>query len=207
MRTLCGAVAIIASAGAAAAGFTSEFREALHLKANREHGRLLYAACAACHQPNGAGRAKAGVPNIAGQHHQFLIKQLVDYREVERADERMEVAAKHALKGPQEIADVAAYIAGLPPIETDDRGPGQFLAQGQAIYARACSHCHGAAAEGNGQLRFPRLAGQHYSYTTWQIKFMVAGDRVNVTWDHILLLETLTPDEISGVAGYLARLK
>jgi cytochrome c553 len=205
--TLGALLGFLGTATAIAAGFTNEFRDARQLKPNPEHGRSLYSACAMCHQPDGGGRARAGVPNIAGQPYQVVLEQLVNYREYERSDDRMTPVAAHSIKGPQDLADVAAYIATLPPVATDDTGPGKFLAEGQAIYARACSRCHGVAAEGNGALRFPRLAGQHYSYLTWQIEFMLNGDRMNVSTEHLLLLDALSPDEISGVAGYLSQLK
>jgi cytochrome c553 len=201
------AVALAIIAASTAAGLTNEFRAARKLKANPEHGRALFTSCATCHQPDGAGRAKDGIPSIAGQHYQFVLEQLVDFRESERLDLRMNAAtAPHALKGPQDLADVAAYVADLPSVATSDTGPGEFLNAGQNVYARACSHCHGVTAEGNGKLRYPRLAGQHYGYLKRQMEIMVAGDRPHVSWDHMKLLQSLTPEEKNGVAGYLARL-
>jgi cytochrome c553 len=199
-------VALMVIAASTAAGFSSEFREARRLKANPEHGQSLFVACATCHQPDGGGRAKDGIPNIAGQHYLFVLEQIVDFRETERVDLRMNAVAAHVLKGPQDFADVAAYVSDLLPQPTNDGGPGQFLTVGQGVYVRACSHCHGVAAEGNGKMRYPRLAGQHYGYLKHQMEIMIVGDRPNVSWDHMKLLESLTPDEINGVAGYLARL-
>lgn len=201
-------IALAASTVSATAGFTDEFREAQQRTANRDHGRSLYAACALCHQPDGGGRAAAGVPNIAGQHARVILEQLINYREFARLDDRMELAAgRHALRGSQDLADVAAYVADLAPVATVDVGPGQFLDEGKTLYARDCSHCHGATAEGNARLRFPRLAGQHYRYLTWQITFMQAGDRMTLSREHVRLLGEFSPDDISGIAGYLARLR
>jgi cytochrome c553 len=200
-------LALIVIAASTAAGFASEFRQARRLKADPEHGRSLFVSCATCHEADGGGRAKKGIPSIAGQQYQYVLEQLADFRETERVDLRMNAASSpHALKGPQDLADVAAYVADLPPHPTNDAGPGQFLTIGQSVYARACSHCHGVAAEGNSKLRYPRLAGQHYSYLKRQMEIMLVGDRPNVSWDHMKLLESLTPDEIDGISGYLARL-
>jgi cytochrome c553 len=199
--------ALVVIAASTAAGFSSEFRQARRLKADPEHGRTLFVTCSACHQPDGGGRAKDGIPSIAGQQYQYILEQLADFRQSERVDLRMNAAASpHALKGPQDLADVAAYVADMPPHPTNDGGPGQFLTAGQNVYGRACSHCHGVAAEGNSKLRYPRLAGQHYSYLKRQMDIMLVGDRPNVSWDHMKLLESLTPDEIDGISGYLARL-
>jgi cytochrome c553 len=200
-------VALVMIAASTAAALANEFRQARRLKANPEHGRALFVACATCHGADGGGRAKDGIPSIAGQHYQFVLEQLVDFRETERVDLRMNAAASpHGLKGPQDLADVAAYVSDLQPLPTGDTGPGQFLVVGQNVYARACSHCHGVAADGNGKLRYPRLAGQHFGYLKHQMEIMVAGDRPNVSWDHMKLLESLTPEEMTGIAGYLARL-
>jgi hypothetical protein len=36
---------------------------------------------------------------------------------------------------------------------------------------------------------------------------MIRGSRFNMSWDHSKLLESLTDEEVIGVADYLARLK
>lgn len=186
---------------------SNEFRDARKLKANPQHGEVLFAICARCHQSDGSGQALAGVPNIAGQHYSFVLEQLVDFRQAERIDLRMNAAASsHELSRAQDLADVAAYVSDLPTVATRDRGPGESLAIGAALYTRACAYCHGPAGEGNGELRYPRLAGQHYRYLRTQMQAMRSGDVPNVTWDHVKLLETLTPEEFDGVAGFLARL-
>ena len=42
------------------------------------------AACSACHSPHGAGNAPAGFPRIAGQHADYIVARLKDYRERRR---------------------------------------------------------------------------------------------------------------------------
>ncbi|MGH8262237.1 MAG: c-type cytochrome, partial [Steroidobacteraceae bacterium] len=74
------------------------------------------------------------------------------------------------------------------------------------VYARDCSDCHGATGEGNGALRFPRLAGQHFSYLRFQITAILSGDRENVSTQHVLILDGIKPEEIEGIAAFLARL-
>jgi cytochrome c553 len=191
----------------ASAAQTNELREALARNPNHEHGSSLYETCAACHQPDGAGVADGDIPSIAGQHYDVIIKQLVDFRDTERVDLRMNAfAARHHLKGSQDLADVAAFISGLPPQRTDEVGTGQFAAVGAQAYRRACASCHGADAEGKSQQRYPRLAGQHYGYLVKQIDMMIGDARLNASWDHSKLLGSLTDEEKIGVADYLARL-
>lgn len=185
----------------------NEMSDALKRKPDRRHGETLYDHCAVCHRADGSGDAKKGVPNIAGQHYQAILKQLVDFRDTERLDLRMEASAsKHHLRGAQDLADVAAYIARMPLQGTTDTGPNKHSYAGKLAYDRACAHCHGAAGEGNADRRYPRLAGQHYTYLLKQIDSMIGGSRFNAGWDHSQLMTGLTDDEMVGVAEYLARL-
>lgn len=187
---------------------SNELREALERKPNLEHGSSLYETCASCHRPDGAGAADGGVPIVAGQHYEVIITQLVDFRRTERVDLRMNaLAARHHLKDSQDLADVAAYISSMPVRRTNEVGTGQLTALGAQVYSRACVSCHGADGEGNDRLRQPRLAGQHYSYLVRQIDMIIRGTRFDLSWDHSQLLKSLTDEEISGVADYVARLK
>ena len=187
---------------------SNELREALERKPNLERGRSLFEACAACHRPDGAGAADGDIPIIAGQHYKVIITQLVDFRRTERVDLRMNaLAARHNLKGSQDLADVAAYISSMPVRRTNEVGTGQLTALGAQVYSRACVSCHGPDAEGDDQLRQPRLAGQHYGYLVKQIDMMIGGTRFNLSWDHSKLLKSLTDEEITGVADYVARLR
>jgi cytochrome c553 len=199
-------LAMAAIATLASAAQENELREALKLKPNHEHGRVLYGTCSACHQPDGAGVADGDIPSIAGQHYEVILKELVDFRDTERIDMRMQAfSARHHLEGPQDLADVAFYMSRLPRQWTKQYGSGEHTAIGMQAYARACASCHGATGDGNNELRMPRVAGQHYRYLVKQIDMMIGGARFNVSWDHSKLLESLTDEEITGVADYLAR--
>ena len=69
-------------------------------------------ACASCHGDQGQGNAI--FPRIAGQHADYLVKQLIVFQ---RTDERPEGSimktVAHELTG-QNILDVAAYLQALP---------------------------------------------------------------------------------------------
>lgn len=72
-------------------------------------------ACLACHGPTGNGNAGAGYPRIAGQHAQYIAKELREYRSAERgsgvAGQMMQAAAKHLTD--EEIDALASYVTGL----------------------------------------------------------------------------------------------
>ena len=69
------------------------------------------AACAGCHSPNGAA-LPVQYPRLAGQHADYTIKQLVEFRDGKRGNSlpMTQVAAK---LNDREIKAVADYIAGL----------------------------------------------------------------------------------------------
>ncbi len=129
-------------------------------------GEQLFAVCAACHGPGGGGKQDGSVPAIAAQHSQVLTKLLLDFRYFRRWDSRMvNASASDHLRGPQEIADVVAYVSNLPPERAAGIGTGEHLAAGARVYALRCAMCHGAQARGDGPAGYPRLAGQQYAYT------------------------------------------
>ncbi|MES2229277.1 MAG: c-type cytochrome [Pseudomonadota bacterium] len=71
-------------------------------------------ACSGCHGAQGQGNA--AFPRIAGQHADYIVKQLVVFQ---RTDERPEGAimktVAHALT-QQNIDDVAAYLQAMPSL-------------------------------------------------------------------------------------------
>jgi cbb3-type cytochrome c oxidase subunit III len=175
--------------------------------ADRANGERLFATCAACHGTDGSGRKDGSVPAIAGQHWQVLTKLLLDFRYFRRWDSRMaNTTASDHLRGPQEIADVVAYVSSLPPQRTQSTGTGEHLKRGEQVYALRCASCHGPQAQGNGPAGYPRLAGQQHAYLARQIRNGREGTRPTFSAEHIRVLRELTPADVDGIADYLARL-
>lgn len=172
------------------------------------HGAQVFERCAACHASDGGGASDGSVPDIAGQHRSVLIKQMIDYRYARRWDPRMEViASKHSLTRSQDIADVTAFVAGLPFKAGAVRGDGQDLAHGEEVYGRLCAGCHGSRGEGDGVKVIPRLAGQHYDYLRRQLYDAVDRRRPNFATDHLKLLSRFERADFAGVSDYLSRLE
>ena len=67
-------------------------------------------ACAGCHQPDGRGNAR--FPRLAGQHPDYLLKQLTAYKSGRRATDPLMIAVGQRLSG-EEMRAVVEYIAGL----------------------------------------------------------------------------------------------
>lgn len=68
-------------------------------------------ACAGCHSPNGAG-IPAQYPRVAGQHQDYAIAQLTNFRTGARANSAQMTAVGKRLSD-DEMKAVADYIAGL----------------------------------------------------------------------------------------------
>ena len=195
----------MAAYGAAIA--QEEFEAVLRGKPDIVHGEQLFASCAACHGPDGGGVSDGIVPAIAGQHYRVVARELVDYRHDKRWDVRMEHHADdHNLGDTQDLVDVAAYISSMTPARTGGVGDGEFTEYGARVYARSCASCHGAAAEGDNRVSYPRLAGQHYEYLLRQMHDAVEGRRPNFPREHIRLFKHFERADFMGVADYLSRL-
>ena len=71
-------------------------------------------ACAACHGPTGAGNAMAKFPSLSGQHADYTVLQLKNFRAGARANDAGSMMRSIAAKMTDaEIDAVAQYIQGL----------------------------------------------------------------------------------------------
>jgi cytochrome c553 len=187
----------------------SEFRAALALTPDLEHGKQLFDTCAACHGAEGLGTRDGSVPAIAGQHVSVLVKQLVDFRHDRRWDERMQnFSSTHHLQGAQDLLDVASYAQSLhrwPPLE-GGTGDGKSLQRGANEYFVQCESCHGPLGEGELRRMRPRLAGQHYEYLMRELEQTAAGERPGMDAEHVKRIRKLSLEERQGIADYLSRL-
>jgi cytochrome c553 len=69
-------------------------------------------ACSTCHGAEGKGNA--AFPRIAGQHADYVIKQLIVFQRTdERPEGSMMKVVAHELT-PQNIRDVAGYLQAMP---------------------------------------------------------------------------------------------
>lgn len=83
-------------------------------QANTETARRLFAACAACHGPQGKGIGNAAFPVIGGQDVKYLRNQLLAWRSGERRNSpggAMNEATKHLTDA--EIDVLAHYLSGI----------------------------------------------------------------------------------------------
>jgi cytochrome c553 len=182
---------------------------ALRLKGDIARGRKSYELCAACHLSSGLGLPNIGLPQLAGQHATVMIKQLSDLRAGLRYSPTMEPFAL-TRKGPQELADLAAYIESLcTPLEHgkySGSDANQRIAEGQAIYEEKCKLCHGSHGKGDKARSYPVIAGQHYHYLLRQLIEIRDGTRQNSDPDMVKALKKFTDDDRVAVSAYMASL-
>jgi len=83
---------------------------AAQARGNAEAGKQKAAqVCAACHGPSGAKPTAPENPILAGQHYDYLVRALRDYKSGKRGNAIMKGFAASLSK--QDIEDLAAWFA------------------------------------------------------------------------------------------------
>ncbi len=172
-----------------------------------EAGKQKSASCAVCHGPDGNSNNPTW-PNLAGQHAEYIRKQLADYRAGIRKSDQMAPMAMGL--SDQDIDDLAVYYASQKP-RTGQARP-EMVEAGERVYragdaARglaACMACHGPAGTGNPAANYPRINAQHAEYTILQLKAFKAEERANDR-EGIMrdIAGRMSNDSIEAVADYL----
>jgi len=91
------------------AGFAAMFAGVTAAQAaNPAAGKEKSKTCAACHGPDG-NSAVADFPKLAGQHYDYLVKALSDYKSGERKNAIMAPLAASLTK--RDIEDLAAFYS------------------------------------------------------------------------------------------------
>jgi len=72
-------------------------------------GKLKSQTCAACHGPDGNTPTGPDFPRLAGQHYDYLLKALRDYKSGARKNPIM--AGQVGALNLQDMADLAAYYS------------------------------------------------------------------------------------------------
>lgn len=184
-----------------------EIEQALHLQPDGENGKKVYLSCVGCHQPEGWGETDGSYPQIAGQLYSVIIKQMADIRARNRDTPIMLPFTMLENLSVQEIADVSAYISGLPMSPLCNAGSGKDLERGKKLYRERCAECHGDAGQGHGENKVPLIQGQHYLYLKRQFDWIRSGKRRNGDPKMVQGVEDLDSAEVSAVLDYVSRLR
>ena len=211
-KTLLVAATLLLAAGNGIAQTPAEIAQqeveaALKLTPNPDNGREVFKVCAICHLPEGWGTQDGYYPQIAGQLQSVIIKQLADIRARNRDNPTMRpFTAPRLLGGPQEIADVAAYISQLPMNPENGVGSGDDLEFGKKLFRENCEDCHGESGDGNAKKHIPSIRGQHFGYLTRQFEWIRSGRRRNADQEMEKQINRFTKREEYAVLDYVSRL-
>jgi cytochrome c553 len=174
--------------------------------------QIVTKVCAACHAADGNSASPAN-PVLAGQHADYIAKQLVDFKSNKDRKNPVMLGMASALSS-QDMRNLGAYFEAQKPKTRAAKDPGQVKI-GQQIYrggipnkgVPACTSCHGPNGAGI-PAQFPRVAGQYPEYTTAQLQGFRAGERANDPNRMMRVIATRLSDaEIKAVAEYMAGLR
>jgi cytochrome c553 len=179
-------------------------------KADLEKGKASYGTvCMACHADDGNSIVPLQ-PNLAQQHPDYTLKQLIEFKSGVRQDPIMLGMA--GTLSEEDMRNIAAWLA------TQKAKPGEspepaLVQQGERIYRGgiadrripACSGCHSPNGAGI-PAQYPRLSGQHVEYTVKQLVAFRDGTRLNNPVMNGVAAK-MNDREIKAVADYIAGLR
>ncbi len=165
---------------------------------------LVEQKCSICHGDKGEG--SAAYPRLAGQHAEYIAKQLADFKSGRREGTMNEMAADLS---NDEMSALAKLFAAMPSLSHKIRNK-DFAAVGSYLYHNgneysgvpACASCHGD--EGKGTIKLPRLAGQHKNYLSWQLQDFTTRKRTNDNAIMHSVASKLTEFEIEALSLYIS---
>ncbi len=161
---------------------------------------FVQAHCTGCHTLDGGGKTNE-IPNLAGQTREYLASAMNAYRD----GSRRHSALQGLISGTsdEQVRDIAAYFAGLPPLPAAPPKP----PSGEAVYgegsqiAAACVDCHGERGQSDTP-NVPNLAGQHPMYLIVATQEYASGERDNAEKE--AMLSGLDNVDIEKMAMYFA---
>ena len=164
--------------------------------------------CSLCHG-KGGDSASPVYPRLAGQHAEYIVRQLADFKSGKRKSETMKPQAEPLT--PEEMAALGVYFEQRKAVGRPARD-GELLAVGKYIFEQgnrfsgvpACASCHGPKGLGTPQL--PRLAGQHPRYVEDQLRQFNKRERTNDNAIMHTVASKLSELEAHAVAEYVATL-
>jgi len=177
--------------------------------AKRTADQIVNTICAACHAPDGNSAITLN-PKLAGQHPEYLTKQLAEFKSGKRANAVMSGIV--ASLTDEEIKDLATYFSAkklnLGQATTNGKsslGEKIYRAGNMENNVPACAACHGPNGTGIPK-QFPRLNGQHADYTLAQLKAFRTGERANAPM-MMAIAAKMSDAEMSAVADYIQGLR
>lgn len=162
-------------------------------------GKVLGYTCLGCHgiEDYKTVYPTYSVPRLRGQHAEYIVAALKEYRASERSHPTMHAHA--ASLSDQDMEDVAAWLSGAVVKSSGGEPVGTPPAP-----VATCQACHGKDGVGIMGM-YPTLAGQHADYIEQALTDYRAGKRKNAIMAPFA--SQLKPEEIKQVAEYFSHQK
>ncbi len=188
---------------------TSLVSGAAQAQADEARARKIVAGvCFVCHGVEGDAASEV-FPRLAGQHWEYTVKQLDNFKSGKRKSTAMATMVAKLTTGEMEA--LGRYFEKMPVTPAPSKEPA-LATLGRDLYHQgnptrgvpACASCHGPAALGTAAL--PRLANQYAGYIETQLRQFNTRERTNDNAVMHAIASKMTVLEMAAVAQYLAGL-
>ena len=183
-------------------------RAAQQVDLDRAH-EINMDSCFRCHGAEGLS-TDPDTPRLAGQHFDYIARQLSDFQTGRRASDVMQRMVEGLAE--EEMLALGVYFNVKPSPPQRVRDP-ELAAVGRFLYHRGnefsgvpnCAGCHGGRGMGTSDL--PRLAGQSMRYTETQLHLF--SERPRTEGNEVMheVASKLTELEIRALAAYISSME
>ena len=172
-------------------------------------GQAKAESCLACHTADGS-RGSPANPILQGQHADYLVKQLQEFKAGKRKNAVM--SGMVATLSEEDMRNISAFFASKKAKpgfakNKDSVKLGELIYRGGIMERQvpACAGCHSPNGAGI-PAQYPRLGGQHADYAEAQLLAFRSGARANNV-QMSAIAGKLNDKEIKAVSDYLAGLR
>jgi cytochrome c553 len=159
--------------------------------------------CYGCHGATGMSEME-GIPSLGGQPADYLLVQLVLFRDKQRVVEVMNQMA--AGLSDDDLRALADSLSKLPPPKPQPALETAAMEQGRVLTEKyRCASCHAAGFAGQDQI--PRLAAQREEYLVKQLTDYKSNARAGYDPAMNEVAQEVQEADIPVLAKYLASYK
>ncbi len=169
---------------------------------------LISGRCFLCHGAHGESSSPL-YPKIAGQHPEYIFKQLNNFKSGERQSNDMRKVVPDLSEA--DMKALANYL-GRQTVSPGKSAFPEMRAVGEKLYTQGnpasgvppCAKCHGE--KGTGSAALPRIASQHTLYIETQLALFEERRRTNDNAQMQEIAAKMSTEEMRAVAEYLSGL-
>ena len=168
--------------------------------------KIVSGSCFLCHGESGESASEV-FPKLAGQHANYIAKQLENFKSGKRKSTAM--ADMSSRLNADDMLALGQYFESKPAApeavkDADLAAVGRYIFNNGNHFSGvpACASCHGK--EGLGTADLPRLAGQYASYIETQLMLFNQRERTNDNAVMHAIVSKMTPLEMAAVAAYIS---